>query len=35
MKAFVTGVSGQLGRDVMLELKKRGIPTALDTSRNV
>ena len=25
MKAFVTGVSGQLGRDVMLELKKRGI----------
>ena len=25
MKVFVTGVSGQLGRDVMLELKKRGI----------
>ena len=24
-KVFVTGVSGQLGRDVMLELKKRGI----------
>ncbi len=24
MKVFVTGVSGQLGRDVMLELKKRG-----------
>ena len=26
MKVFVTGVSGQLGRDVMLELKKRNIP---------
>ena len=26
MKVFVTGVSGQLGHDVMLELKKRGIP---------
>lgn len=25
MKVFVTGVSGQLGHDVMLELKKRGI----------
>lgn len=25
MLVFVTGVSGQLGRDVMLELKKRGI----------
>lgn len=25
MKVFVTGVSGQLGRDVMLELKNRGI----------
>lgn len=25
MKVFVTGVSGQLGRDVMLELEKRGI----------
>ncbi len=25
MQVFVTGVSGQLGRDVMLELKKRGI----------
>ena len=25
MKVFVTGVSGQLGRDVMLELGKRGI----------
>jgi len=25
MKVFVTGVSGQLGRDVMLELKKRGV----------
>ena len=24
MKVFVTGVSGQLGHDVMLELEKRG-----------
>ena len=33
MKVFVTGVSGQLGRDVMLELEKRGI-TAIGSDRS-
>ena len=31
MKVFVTGVAGQLGHDVMNELKKRGSESDLDT----
>lgn len=34
MKVFVTGVSGQLGHDVMLELKSRGIE-AIGSDRSV